>query len=108
MRLRFLQNHSLGQSPSPYLDLNFLTISSTLLLSVIGLPFAGISSPPFTEIFKVGSTSRFLYQLVSEPRTGSKYRLLLSCTNQTGLGISLPDFLPLTLSLISDTLFSLW
>lgn len=34
--------------------------------------------------------------------------LLPSCTNQTGLGISLPDFLPLTLSIISDVLSSFW
>ena len=44
-------------SPLPYLDLNFLTMSSTLLLSVIGLPLAGISMP-FTEIFNVESASR--------------------------------------------------
>lgn len=50
----------------------------------------------------------FLYQLVSEPWTGSKNNVLPSCTNQTGLRISLPDFLPLTLSVISDALFSLW
>lgn len=75
--------------------------------SQLRFPLVGISAP-LTEIFNVGLTSRFLYQLVSEPRTGSKCRVLPSCTNQTGLEISLPDFLPLTLSVISDTLFSLW
>ena len=89
-----------------YLELNFLTISPTLLLSVISLPLADVSTP-FTEIFNIGSSNRFLYQLVSEPWTGSEYIVLPSCTNQTGRGISLPDFLPLTLSVISYTLFSL-
>jgi hypothetical protein len=37
---------------SPYLELNLLITSLTLLLSVIGLHLAGISSP-ITEIFNV-------------------------------------------------------
>ena len=42
------------------------------------------------------------------PGLVAKREYCLHVTNQTGLEISLPDFLPLTLSLISFTLSSLW
>jgi hypothetical protein len=48
----------------------------------------------------------FLYQLVFEPWTGSRYNTSPSFTNQTGLGISSPDILPVTLRSISFDLSS--
>jgi lactoylglutathione lyase len=47
-------------------EIRCFAILSALLLSVNSLPLA-VDSIPFTEIFNVGSASRFLYQLVSEP-----------------------------------------
>src|SRR2546422_10412429 len=43
----------------------------------------------------------FLYHCVSEPCTGSRYSLSSSNTNQTGMEIVRPEFLPVTLILIS-------
>src|SRR6266513_5526052 len=43
----------------------------------------------------------FLYHFVSEPCTGSRYSLSSSNTNQTGMEIVRPEFLPVTLILIS-------
>jgi hypothetical protein len=43
---------------------------------------------------------RFMNHCVSEPRTGSRESLSPSSTNQTGIEIVFPDFLPMTLILI--------
>src|SRR3989440_11565864 len=43
----------------------------------------------------------FLYHCVSEPCTGSRYSLSSSNTNHTGMEIVRPEFLPVTLILIS-------
>ena len=43
----------------------------------------------------------FLYQLVSEPFSGSRYNILDLYTNYTGLGMLVPEFLPITDNSIS-------
>src|SRR5205807_4652020 len=47
-----------------------------------------------------GFLSTLLYHCVSEPFTGRRYSFSPSSTNQTGIKIVCPDFLPITLTLI--------
>src|SRR5260370_37610223 len=58
------------------------------------------AAAPRASIRIDGFWSTFLYHCVSEPCTGRRYSLFPSRTNQTGIEIVCPDFLPLTLILI--------
>src|SRR5215471_21291576 len=48
-----------------------------------------------------GFFSTFLYHCVPEPCTGKRYSFWFSSTNQTGIEMVRPEFLPITLILIS-------
>ena len=57
------------------------------------------ASTPRASIRIDGFLRTFLYHCVSGPCTGSRKSLSTSSTNQTGIEIVFPDFLPITLSL---------
>src|SRR5260370_33779669 len=58
------------------------------------------AAAPRASIRIDGFWSTFLYHCVSEPCTGRRYSLFPSRTNQTGIEIVCPYFLPMTLILI--------
>lgn len=55
---------------------------------------------PVHQSVSTGFLSAFLCHCVSEPCTGSRQSFSPSSANQTGIEIVLPDFLPITLSLM--------
>src|SRR6266511_3807995 len=79
----------------PYFARNFSTTSLTVGGSVIGLTLTVISIP-LAEIVMVGFRKIFLYQLLADPFTGSRYSVSLSSTNHTGKEIFRPEFRPVT------------
>src|SRR3984893_10037246 len=62
------------------------------------------ASVPPASIRIDGFLSTFLYHCVSDPYTGNRYSCSSSNTNQTGTEMVRPDFLPVTLMLISRAL----
>src|SRR5882724_12633391 len=79
----------------PYFARNFSTTSLTVGGSVIGLTLTVISIP-LAEIVMVGFRKIFLYQLLADPFTGSRYSVSPSSTNHTGKEIFRPEFRPVT------------
>src|ERR1700730_18932815 len=86
-------------SLAPYLRRNFATTADTRVASVIGLVLNSASVSASIRID--GFLSTFLYHCVSDPYTGNRYSCSSSNTNQTGTEMVRPDFLPVTLMLIS-------
>src|SRR6266700_1096867 len=84
---------------APYFSRNFSITDFTAADLLIGL-IRNSDSAPRASIRIDGLCSMFRYHCVSVPRTGSRYKVSPSLTNQTGMEIVFPDFLPTTLSLI--------
>jgi hypothetical protein len=72
----------------------------TCVPSVTRTTLTSASAPP-ASIRIIGLLSTFLYHCVSDPCTGRRKSLSSSNTNQTGIEMLRPDFLPVTLMLIS-------
>src|SRR5438309_5929069 len=72
----------------------------TCSASVTETTLNSASAPP-ALIRITGFFRTFLYHCVSDPRAGNRYSFSSSDTNQTGFEIVRPDFLPVTLMLIS-------
>src|SRR5580704_9246004 len=72
----------------------------TCAVSLTGTTFSSTSAPP--ALIRIdGFFSTFLYHCVSDPRAGKRYSFSSSATNQMGMVMLRPDFLPVTLILIS-------
>src|SRR6202034_987781 len=84
---------------APYFSRNFSNADLTALAFVMGAAWNSVPTPR-ASIPIVGCLSTFLYHWLSDPFTGRRYSLSLSDTNQTGIEIVFPDFLPITLILI--------
>src|SRR4029077_6692822 len=87
-------------SLAPYFSRNFSTTDDTCLGLVMATTLNSASAPPASTRID-GFLSTFLYHCVSDPFTGTRYSLSLSNTNQTGIETARPDFLPVTVIVIS-------
>src|SRR5271167_1118755 len=85
---------------SPYLARNFSMADDTCAASLTGTTSNSASAPP-ASIRIDGFSNTFLYHCVSDPCAGNRYSFLSSATNQIGMVMVRPDFLPVTLMLIS-------
>src|SRR6266567_8580980 len=74
-------------------------MDDTCFESVIGTMLNSASAP--RALIRIdGVLSTFLYHCVSDPCTGRRYRFSWSNTNQTGIEMARPEFLPVTVILI--------
>src|SRR5690349_2215722 len=87
-------------SLAPYFFRNLSATAATSFELVIGVAVS--SAFALSKLTRSDGFFRtFLYHCVSEPLTGNRSTLSPSRTNQTGREIVRPDFLPVTLILIS-------